>query len=175
MDFHNDLGLAVANTLAAVSEGADVVQSTIGGLGERAGNAAMEEVVLALRLRPRPVWSRYKDRPRPYEAAGANGIRRNRYLTCADQPIFGANIFATEAGVHQDGVLKNAENYLPYAPELVGHREGIRLVIGKHSGKRAVAHRLEQMGILVDEVEAQRRWNRSSSCRVLPTPMMTKH
>jgi 2-isopropylmalate synthase len=154
--FHNDLGLAVANTLAAVSEGADVVQSTIGGLGERAGNAAMEEVVLALRLHAGQYGRDTKiDLGRLTElgrlVANATGIS-----PAPTKPVFGANIFATEAGVHQDGILKHAESYLPYAPELVGHREGIHLVIGKHSGKRAVAHRLQQLGIQIDEEEAER-------------------
>jgi 2-isopropylmalate synthase len=154
--FHNDLGLAVANTLAAVSEGADVVQSTIGGLGERAGNAAMEEVVLALRLHAAQYGRDTKiDLSRLTElgrlVASATGIS-----PAPTKPVFGANIFATEAGVHQDGILKHAESYLPYAPEMVGHHEGIRLVLGKHSGKRAVAHRLLQLGIQIDEAGAER-------------------
>src|SRR6202035_2026381 len=99
-------GLAVANTLAAVSEGADVVQSTIGGLGERAGNAAMEEVVLALRLHAGQYGRDTKiDLGRLTElgrlVANATGIS-----PAPTKPVFGANIFATEAGVHQDGILK---------------------------------------------------------------------
>jgi len=154
--FHNDLGLAVANTLAAVSEGADVVQSTIGGLGERAGNAAMEEVVLALRLHAEQYGRDTRIDLRRLTELGRLVSKATGISPSPTKPIFGTNIFATEAGVHQDGILKNAESYLPYPPELVGHREGIRLVIGKHSGKRAVAHRLQRLGILVDEDEAER-------------------
>src|SRR5690606_17298448 len=72
-----------------------------------------------------------------------------------NKPVSGANIFATEAGIHQDGLLKNLDTYLPYRPERVG-ASGIRLVIGRHSGRRAVAHRLQELGTLVDEARVDR-------------------
>ena len=148
--FHNDLGLAVANTLAGVQAGANVVQCTIGGIGERAGNAALEEVAMALEL--------HQD-----EYCRPGGIDTSRLTDVCQlvaeltgvpmspqKPVAGENIFATEAGIHQDGLLKNPDTYLPFRPEKVG-AAGIRLVLGRHSGRRAVAHRLEQLGLEAGE------------------------
>jgi 2-isopropylmalate synthase len=81
--------------------------------------------------------------------------------------VFGANIFSTEAKVHQDGMLKHPETYLPYAPEMVGHRDGVRLVIGKHSGRRAVMDRLNRLGVPMDEHDAERLLER---IKALPCP-----
>lgn len=144
--FHNDLGLAVANTLACIAEGANVVQCTVGGIGERAGNASLEEVAMALAL--------HHDQ---YGRAGKIDTTKLAPLCelvseltgiaiSPMKPISGANIFATEAGIHQDGLLKNPDTYLPYRPERVG-AAGIRLVLGRHSGRRAVAHRLKEIGV----------------------------
>ncbi len=144
--FHNDLGLAVANTLSAISEGANVVQCTVNGIGERAGNASLEEVVMALALHG----DQYKRTcridttklaPLCQMVAELTGVAISRM-----KPIGGANIFATEAGIHQDGLLKNPDTYLPFRPETVG-ADGIQLVLGRHSGRKAVAHRLEQIGV----------------------------
>jgi 2-isopropylmalate synthase len=144
--FHNDLGCAVANTLACVQEGANVVQCTINGIGERAGNASLEEVAMALALHPDQYQRRIKlDLSRLVPlcrlVAELTGIP-----LVPNKPVGGANVFATEAGIHQDGLLKNPDTYLPFRPEKVG-AEGIRLVLGRHSGRRAVAHRLEQLGL----------------------------
>ena len=149
--FHNDLGLAVANTLACIKEGANVVQCTVNGIGERAGNAALEEVAMALVLHADEFGRTAKIdttqlAPLCQLVAELTGIPLS-----ANKPVGGANIFATEAGIHQDGLLKNPDTYLPYRPERVG-AEGIRLVIGRHSGRRAVAHRLQELGVpLADE------------------------
>ncbi|MBQ16218.1 MAG: pyruvate carboxyltransferase [Planctomycetaceae bacterium] len=149
--FHNDLGLAVANTLACVQEGANVVQCTINGIGERAGNASLEEVAMALALHEDQYGVKIKvDTTRLYEltqlVAELTGIGLSPM-----KPVGGDNIFATEAGIHQDGLLKNPDTYLPFRPEKVG-ASGIRLVLGRHSGRRAVAHRLQELGIeLSDE------------------------
>ena len=144
--FHNDLGLAVANTLAGIAEGANVVQCTVNGIGERAGNASLEEVAMALSLNPEQygVTARIdttKLVPLCHLVAELTGIPLSPM-----KPVAGENIFATEAGIHQDGLLKNPDTYLPYRPEKVG-AEGIRLVLGRHSGRRAVAHRLHELGI----------------------------
>ncbi|MEZ6041481.1 MAG: pyruvate carboxyltransferase [Planctomycetaceae bacterium] len=148
--FHNDLGLAVANTLACIEEGANVVQCTVNGIGERAGNASLEEVVMALALHQ----DQYKRRfridtsrlaPLCQMVAELTGVAISRM-----KPVGGANIFATEAGIHQDGLLKNPDTYLPYRPERVG-AEGIQLVLGRHSGRRAVAHRLGELNLPTDE------------------------
>lgn len=148
--FHNDLGLAVANTLACIEEGANVVQCTVNGIGERAGNASLEEVALALYLHQDEYQSQIqidttKLAPLCHLVSELTGIPLS-----ATKPIVGANIFATEAGIHQDGVLKNPDTYLPYRPELVGEH-GVRLVLGRHSGRRAVAHRLEEIGLHLED------------------------
>lgn len=148
--FHNDLGLAVANTLAAITEGANVVQCTVNGIGERAGNASLEEVVMALTLHPEQYNRRHRIdttrlAPLCHLVAELTGVMIPRM-----KPIGGANIFATEAGIHQDGLLKNPDTYLPFRPELVGGGE-ISLVLGRHSGRRGVAHRLQCLGIPHDD------------------------
>jgi 2-isopropylmalate synthase len=142
---HDDLGLAVANSLAGIRAGARQVECTINGLGERAGNASLEEVVMALHTRA------------AYYGV-ATGVatrelmRSSRLVaTCsgmgvpANKAIVGANAFAHEAGIHQDGMLKHRSTYEIITPELVGH-EGMMLVLGKHSGRRAVRRRLEELG-----------------------------
>lgn len=147
---HNDLGLAVANSLAAVAAGARQVECTVNGIGERAGNASMEEIVMALKVR--------KD---------AHGLTTN---ICTEQiyhsskllslitgvhvqpnkAIVGENAFAHEAGIHQDGVLKNVMTYEIMTPESVGWSEN-KLVLGKHSGRHALRQRLEALGYELSE------------------------
>jgi 2-isopropylmalate synthase len=142
--FHNDLGLAVANTLASIQQGANVVQCTVNGIGERAGNAALEEVVMALALNS----DQYERTCRIdttklsdlcHLVAELTGISISRM-----KPIGGDNIFATEAGIHQDGLLKNPDTYLPFRPEKVG-AAGLHFVLGRHSGRKAVSHRMDQL------------------------------
>jgi 2-isopropylmalate synthase len=144
--FHNDLGLAVANTLACIAEGANVVQCTVNGIGERAGNASLEEVAMALTLHQDQYGRTAKIDttklvPLCRLVAELTGIPLSPM-----KPVGGANIFATEAGIHQDGLLKNPDTYLPFRPEAVG-AEGIRLVLGRHSGRSAVANQLHRIGI----------------------------
>lgn len=147
---HNDLGLAVANSLAAVQAGARQVECTINGIGERAGNAALEEIVMAMRTRP----DRY---------AYANNIQTTMITqlskTLAEvtgfscQPnkaIVGANAFAHESGIHQDGMLKNAQTYEIMTPESVG-AEKSELVLGKHSGRHAFRKKIEALGYQLGE------------------------
>jgi 2-isopropylmalate synthase len=148
--FHNDLGVAVANTLACIEEGANVVQCTVNGLGERAGNASLEEVALALSLHPDQYQRTCKIDttklvPLCKLVAELTGIP-----LAPMKPLAGANIFATEAGIHQDGLLKNPDTYLPYRPEHVGC-DGVKLILGRHSGRRAVEHRLNELNISLDE------------------------
>ena len=142
---HNDLGLAVANSLTAVEAGARQVECTINGLGERAGNAAMEEVVMALRTRHDVM---------PYTTAikTENIIKASRLVSAvtgfAVQPnkaIVGANAFAHEAGIHQDGMLKHAGTYEIMTPESVGLKAS-KLVLGKHSGRHAFTEKLKELG-----------------------------
>jgi len=142
---HNDLGLAVANSLAAVGAGARQVECTINGLGERAGNAALEEIVMALRTRNDAM---------PYDSGVVTEhITRASHTVStitgfAVQPnkaIVGANAFAHESGIHQDGVLKNAETYEIMTPESVGLVKST-LVMGKHSGRHAFKAKLGELG-----------------------------
>ncbi len=142
---HNDLGLAVANSLAGVQQGARQVECTINGIGERAGNASLEEIVMAMRVR--------RDRY-PYETAVAAEQLYASSQTLAEitrvpvQPnkaITGRNAFAHEAGIHQDGMLKNPLTYEIMTPQSVGVPDS-RLVLGKHSGRHALALRCEQLG-----------------------------
>jgi len=142
---HNDLGLAVANSLAGVQNGARQVECTINGIGERAGNASLEEIVMAMRVRP----DRYA-----YETAVASEHLYSSSRMLAEitrvpvQPnkaIIGRNAFAHEAGIHQDGMLKNPLTYEIMTPQSVGVPDS-RLVLGKHSGRHALALRCEQLG-----------------------------
>jgi 2-isopropylmalate synthase len=147
---HNDLGLATANTLAAVQAGARQVEVTITGLGERAGNASLEEVVMALRTRPTQF---------PELASGVQteqitaASRLVSYLTgFAVQPnkaVVGGNAFAHESGIHQDGVIKNPLTYEIMTPQSVG-LSGSQLTIGKLSGRRGLQGKLRELGHEVD-------------------------
>ncbi len=148
--FHNDLGLAVANTLACVAEGANVVQCTINGIGERAGNASLEEVAIALALHPDQYGVEFKLDTTKLHALCQLVSELTNLPLARNKPVGGENIFATEAGIHQDGLLKNPDTYLPYRPEKVGV-SGLTLVIGRHSGRRAVAHRLHELGYELSE------------------------
>ncbi len=150
---HNDLGLATANTLAAVQAGARQVEVTINGLGERAGNASLEEVVMALRTRP----TQFPDlgsRVQTEQITAAS--RLVSYLTgFAIQPnkaIVGGNAFAHESGIHQDGVIKNPLTYEIMTPQSVG-LSGSQLTIGKLSGRRGLQAKLRGLG---HEVEGER-------------------
>jgi 2-isopropylmalate synthase len=142
---HNDLGLAVANSLSAVMNGARQVECTINGLGERAGNASLEEVVMAVRTRHDlfPVETDLKTEfivPASRLVAGITG-----FPVQPNKAIVGANAFAHEAGIHQDGVLKHRETYEIMRAQDVGWSEN-RLVLGKHSGRAAFKSRLEGLG-----------------------------
>jgi 2-isopropylmalate synthase len=151
---HNDLGLAVANSLAAVQAGAGQIECTINGIGERAGNAALEEIAMAIRTR--------------HDILGVKtGIDTTKIMqasrTLADtvgfhvQPnkaIVGANAFAHESGIHQDGMLKNPETYEIMTPESVGLKR-TNLVLGKHSGRHAFKDKLQSMGYMLNDDAVQ--------------------
>ncbi len=147
---HNDLGMAVANTLAAIENGADQVEGTINGLGERAGNAALEEVGVALYTR--------KDAYNVQTNLTLNEIKRTSQLVSqltgmiiqANKAIVGKNAFAHESGIHQDGVLKEPTTYEIITPELIGE-ESNNLVLGKHSGRHAFNDRAKSMGFQLDK------------------------
>ena len=142
---HNDLGMAVANSLAGVKAGCRQIECTINGIGERAGNAALEEVVMAMKVRNDvlPFWT----------GVDATMLTRASKLVAAatsfpvqyNKAIVGRNAFAHESGIHQDGMLKNAQTYEIMRPESVGVKQ-TSLVMGKHSGRHAFVHKLEEMG-----------------------------
>ena len=147
---HNDLGLAVANSLGAIEGGARQVECTINGIGERAGNCSLEEVVMALRTRSDLYNLRTGiDTTRLYPASRVvSAVTGSRVQP--NKAIVGRNAFAHEAGIHQDGVLKHAETYEIMRPEDVGVPEN-SLVLGKHSGRHAFRDRLETLGFTLDQ------------------------
>lgn len=143
---HNDLGMATANTLAAIKAGARQVEVTINGLGERAGNTAMEEVVMALRTRP-DSFRNVSTRINAQELLTASQLV-SQLTDIPVQPnkaVVGANAFAHEAGIHQDGMLKHRLTYEIMTPQSVGWRD-TKLVLGKHSGRHGLDARLRQLG-----------------------------
>ena len=149
---HDDLGLAVANSLAGVQAGARQVECTINGLGERAGNAALEEVVMALRTRRARYHADTAVRTEEIGRASRLVARCTSVRVPPNKAIVGANAFAHEAGIHQDGMLKNRETYEIMHAETVG-LEGGRLVLGKHSGRAALRAHLATLGHALNDVE----------------------
>ncbi len=144
---HNDLGLGVANTLAGIEAGARQVECTINGLGERAGNAAMEEIVMVLKTR-KDMFSGYTTNINTKEIYRASKMVSD-ITGIEPQPnkaIVGKNAFSHESGIHQDGVLKNAETYEIMRPEDIGIIKNNSIVLGKHSGRAAFKDKLEQLG-----------------------------
>lgn len=143
---HNDLGLAVANSLSAVMQGARQVECTINGLGERAGNAALEEVVMAVRTRQDVFSCNTTVDTTQILAASRLVSGVTGFMVQPNKAIVGANAFAHESGIHQDGVLKNRETYEIMRAEDVGWNTN-RMVLGKHSGRNAFRSRLKELGI----------------------------
>ncbi|BCR06528.1 homocitrate synthase [Desulfuromonas versatilis] len=146
---HNDLGMATANAVAGIKAGATFVNTTVNGLGERAGNAALEEVVMALK----------------YACGIDPGIDTRRFVeisrfvgqaSCRPVPewkaVVGEKVFSHESGLHADGVIKNPSNYESFDPKEVGLAR--HLVLGKHSGSHGLIHRLSQLGIELNRLEA---------------------
>lgn len=156
---HNDLGLAVANSLTAILKGAGQVECTINGIGERAGNAALEEIVMALKVRG------------DFFKADTGIVTQELYRTSRlvskitgmvvqpNKAIVGANAFAHESGIHQDGVLKERTTYEIMRPEDIGIPSS-KIVLGKHSGRHAFKKRLEELGFSLTEDEINRAFER---------------
>ncbi|MFQ5664407.1 MAG: 2-isopropylmalate synthase [Terriglobia bacterium] len=149
---HNDLGLAVANSLAAVRAGARQVECTVNGIGERAGNASLEELVVALTVRQASFGVRTHIRleklyPTSRLLSAITGVS-----VPPNKAVVGANAFAHEAGIHQDGIIKNPLTYEIISPQTVGV-PARRLVLGKHSGRNALRLRLQELGYEVHEEE----------------------
>jgi 2-isopropylmalate synthase len=156
---HNDLGLSVANSIAAVQAGAGQVECTINGIGERAGNCSLEEFVMAIRTRGDIL-------PFKTNVATDQLTPASRLLTTItgivvqqNKAIVGANAFAHEAGIHQHGMLMDKSTYEIMTPESVGLKESA-LVLGKHSGRHAFKKRLEELGHDLDEDNLNRAFTR---------------
>jgi 2-isopropylmalate synthase len=143
---HDDLGLAVANTLAAIGAGARQVECTVNGIGERAGNAALEELVMAIRVRGDRIPVETAVNTRQLYAASQMLTEITGERVQANKAVVGRNAFAHEAGIHQDGMLKDRRTYEIMRPEDVGVPR-TTLVLGKHSGRHAVQKRCEQFGL----------------------------
>ncbi len=156
---HNDLGLAVANVLSAIRNGAEQVECTVNGIGERAGNCSMEEVVMALRTR--------KDFFNADSRVNSEEITRTSRLVTKitgipvqpNKAIVGANAFAHESGIHQDGLLKERTTYEIMSPESIGLVK-TNLVLGKHSGRHAFRDRLKQMGYDLSDDDLNKAFER---------------
>ena len=151
---HNDLGLAVANSLAAIEAGARQVECTVNGIGERAGNAALEEIVMALRVRGdrMPYATNIVTEelhPSSQLLAGIVG-----FPVQPNKAVVGANAFAHEAGIHQHGVMSNPLCYEIMTPQSVG-APGTRIVLGKHSGRSALVRRYAELGVELSRAEAE--------------------
>ena len=167
---HNDLGLAVANFLEAVKNGARQLECTINGIGERAGNAALEELVMALHVR-RSFYNPCFGRPAESEAPLTNIDTRQIYKTSRlvsnltgmfvqpNKAVVGANAFAHESGIHQDGVLKNRLTYEIMDAQSIGLTDN-QIVLGKHSGRNAFRSRLQELGYELDDQSVNRAFLR---------------
>ncbi len=156
---HNDLGLAVANSLAAVMAGASQVECTINGIGERAGNAALEELVMAMHTRPDlyPIVCNV-------DTTRISPVSRMVYSILGvnapiNKAVVGQNAFAHEAGIHQHGVMANRATYEIMTPESIGLMQN-RMVLGKHSGRHAVEERLNALGYTLEKAELDQLFDR---------------
>ena len=154
---HNDLGLAVANSIAAVHAGARQVECTINGIGERAGNASLEEIVMAFRTRPDIL--PYQTGIHTEQIFNTSRLLSNitGMLVQPNKAIVGRNAFAHEAGIHQDGVLKNKLTYEIMTPESVGIKQ-TTLVLGKHSGRHALQKKFDEMGYKLNRAELDKAY-----------------
>ena len=167
---HDDLGMAVANFLSAVEAGARQLECTINGIGERAGNAALEELVMALYVR-KSFYNKYFDRPENSDASLTNIKTNEIYKTSRlvstttgmmvqpNKAIVGTNAFAHESGIHQDGVLKNKRTYEIMDAESIGLTENA-IILGKHSGRAAFRSRLTELGYDLSDNDLNRAFTR---------------
>ena len=142
MHTHNDFGMAVANAIAGIHAGATWVNTTVGGLGERAGNAALEEVVMALKYVEG--WEQQFDTKRFREIGEYVAAAAGRTIPVW-KSVIGTNMFAHESGIHADGVIKNPKTYEVFSPDEVGLER--QIVVGKHSGSRSIELKFHEWGM----------------------------
>jgi 2-isopropylmalate synthase len=159
---HNDLGLAVANSLAAIQAGAQQIECTINGIGERAGNCSLEEVVMALRTRRNILPYETNIRTEHIYPASRLLSTVTGIVVQPNKAIVGANAFAHEAGIHQHGVLMDKETYEIMTPESIGLNTN-KLVLGKHSGRHAFIARLKELGYDLPKEDIERAFVRFKS------------
>ncbi|MFH0877394.1 MAG: 2-isopropylmalate synthase [Candidatus Omnitrophota bacterium] len=157
---HNDLGLAVANSLEAIKNGARQVECTVNGIGERAGNASLEEIVMTVKTRP-DVFSDVRTTINTKEIYKTSRMvsKLTSFVVAPDKAIVGLNAFRHESGIHQDGVIKKRLTYEIISPADVGFT-GQSLVLGKHSGKHALAKRLQELGVKCSGLELARLFDK---------------
>ena len=151
----NDLGLATANSLSAIQTGARQVECTINGLGERAGNTALEEVVMAIKTRNDLLNFDVNIDPSYFARISRLVSNASGFMVQKNKAIVGANAFAHESGIHQDGMLKNRDTYEIMTPESVGYTES-NLVLGKHSGSHAFKSKINQLGFHLNDSEIEK-------------------
>ena len=147
---HNDFGMATANALSALNAGAEIVDTTLLGIGERAGNASLEEIATALHVIYKAGSNIKHETLRQIATEFSEMISRP---ISPWKPVVGENVFTHESGIHVDGIIKNPMNYEPYSPELVGATR--KFVIGKHSGRKAIEFKFEELGIRLSESELE--------------------
>lgn len=152
---HNDLGLAVANSLASVKAGAQQVECTINGIGERAGNASLEELVMGIKVRHSYYGASTNIRTTELTRLSRSVSRLTGLMVARNKPIIGENAFAHSSGIHQDGVLKNRNNYEIFSPDEVG-ASGTQIILTARSGRHALRHRLEALGYAPSQNELER-------------------
>jgi 2-isopropylmalate synthase len=152
---HDDLGLAVANSLSAVQHGARQVEGTINGIGERAGNTSLEELAVALHIRKEHFQAETRLNLQEISRTSSLVSKLTGMAVPANKAVVGRNAFAHESGIHQDGVLKEKTTYEIISPELVGYQNN-SLVLGKHSGRHAFRNRLNELGLAVPEEDIKK-------------------
>lgn len=156
---HNDLGLAVANSLAAIRGGATQIEVTVNGIGERAGNCSLEELVMAIETRKSAIGAETGIVTSEIYETARMVSRAMNFPIAFNKPIIGRNAFQHESGIHQDGLLKNRNTYEIMDPEAMGIPRSM-IVLGKHSGRHAIKHRLNEFGITLNDEQLVDVYNR---------------
>ena len=152
---HDDLGMAVANSLAAIASGVEQIEGTINGIGERAGNASLEEIIVALRIR-QDIYQVQTNVDLSQTMRTSNLVSKlTGMIVPQNKAVVGANAFAHESGIHQDGVLKNKQTYEVIDPQMIGLNSN-KMVLGKHTGSHAFNQRCTELGIHLPEEEAKK-------------------
>jgi homocitrate synthase NifV len=163
---HNDLGMATANALTALEAGAQAVSVTVNGLGERAGNAALEQIVMALHHHPAMQCCVDSTALLPLSRLVARAAGQS---IAPSQPVVGDHVFTHESGLHCHAMFRDARAYEPFAPQLAGHSDR-RYVLGTHSGSTAIRHLLRQVGIRISARQAQTLRPLLAGCRPARIP-----